>query len=63
MQDWLYCEEPPEDADVTCILASDVDWLDDKAPEGQPWLCTSSMLLKEPCPDITGAEAASEDSW
>ena len=27
--DWVFCEEPPaDDPSVTCILASDVEWLE-----------------------------------
>merc|ERR1711924_82575 len=51
--DWAFCEEPPIDPNVTCFLASDVEYLADKAPEGQPWLCTTSSALHDPMPDIT----------
>jgi len=64
--EWLFCEEPPIDPNVTCFLASDVDYLAEKAPEGQPWLCTTSSALHDPMPDITheaGKSEASEDSY
>ena len=45
--DWLFCKEPPEDPSVTCFLADDVDWLDGRAPEGSPWLCSDSPAMRE----------------
>ena len=45
--DWLFCKEPPDDPSVTCFLADDVDWLDGKAPEGAPWLCSDSPVMRE----------------
>jgi len=45
--DWLFCKEPPEDPSVTCFLADDVDWLDGKAPEGSPWLCSDHPAMRE----------------
>ena len=45
--DWLLCKEPPVDPSVTCFLADDVDWLDGKAPEGAPWLCSDSPVMRE----------------
>ena len=45
--DWLFCKEPPEDPSVTCFLADDVDWLDGKAPEGSPWLCSDAPAMRE----------------
>ena len=61
--DWLFCDEPPEDASVTCFMTADVEWLAGKAPEGKQWVCSASTFLRDAPPDITGAEARQEDSY
>ena len=53
--EWLFCKEPPDDPSVTCFLADDVDWLDGKAPEGSPWLCSDSPVMREAPHDGTAA--------
>lgn len=53
--EWLFCKEPPDDPSVTCFLADDVDWLDGKAPEGSPWLCSDSPVMRESPHDGTAA--------
>ena len=54
--EWLFCKEPPEDPSVTCFLADDVDWLDGKAPEGSPWLCSDSPAMREAPHDGTAVQ-------
>ena len=60
---WLFCEGPPEDPEVTCFLSDEVEWLDGKAPEGKPWVCSASPVIRNAPLDITGAHAEAEDSY
>ena len=61
--DWAFCKEPPIDPNVTCFLASEVDYLEGEIPEGQPWLCTTSDELHTPITQEAGKSVAAEDSY
>eukprot|EP00320_Phaeocystis_rex_P022462 CAMPEP_0119067430 /NCGR_PEP_ID=MMETSP1178-20130426/9788_1 /TAXON_ID=33656 /ORGANISM="unid sp, Strain CCMP2000" /LENGTH=146 /DNA_ID=CAMNT_0007049083 /DNA_START=57 /DNA_END=497 /DNA_ORIENTATION=+ len=60
---WLFCKEPPNDPSVTCFLAEDVEWLDGKAPDGAPWLCSDSPVMRESPHDGIPVQQAQEDSY